>query len=434
MTEAARAATQRVRLWALVGVVLLGAACGKVTRHPRHGTAQAGETSGGDDTGTDAGAGGARARGSTVENNAGGESEASRTRAAAQANACIAYALAVCRRRAVCNNGAPDNCLNNVTLECPDLVFSDGAKRSVEDLTTCAKAYETVPCEDLKHDVVPGCVTPGTRAQGEACAFPSQCQSLDCKMTGDCGACAVEAALGESCAAADVECDAYTACGASQTCIPLSGSLAFEGEACMPDHDCFSDYYCDGVCRPLPKLGDSCADAAACADGAYCGAGDVCFALPSSGKACGVQIGDDGQPTAADCGPGLTCSLDADAKSGTCLPPPELGEPCFFTAGLPSNYACKYPLHCNDAVSPTVCAAIAAPGEPCHDFWECEQGLMCACPPDAPSCEHKSCREARFDGEPCDEPNVACHPAFRCKGGVCLARGTQGIFASACGE
>ncbi len=436
MTEAARAATLRVRWCALVSVALFGLACGgKVTRNPRHEGGQAGETNGGvDDTGPDA-EGGANGQGATRQDGEGGEGGTARALAAAQADACIAYALAVCRRQATCNNNAPnDNCVNNVTLECPDLVFSPGATRSVEDLLTCAKVYETVPCEDVRYNVLPACVTPGTRAPGEACAFPSQCGSLDCKMDGDCGSCATEAAAGQSCAAPDADCDSYTFCGASQTCVPLSGPVYPPDQACTPDYPCWTDTYCDGVCRPLPTIGESCAETAACVGGAYCGAGALCLPIPGNGEPCGVVTGDDGRPSAVYCGQGSACDFDASAKSGICRPPPGVGEPCLFTAGLASSRACTFDLHCNDAVDPPLCAAIAGPGEACNAFYDCERGLVCACPPDAPGCEHKSCREVRFDGERCDEPKVACHPAFRCKGGVCRARGPQGLFASACAE
>ncbi len=433
MTEAARAATQRVRICVLACVALLATACGKVTHNPRH-SAQAGETNGGvGDMGPDTG-GGANASDVNGEDGEGGEGGTARARAAAQADACIAYALAVCRRQAACSHSADENCVNTVTLECPDLVFSSGATRSVEDLVACAKVYETVSCDDVRYNVLPPCVTPGTRAPGEACAFPSQCKSLDCKMAGDCGSCATEAATGESCAAPDADCDSYTFCGASQTCVSLSGPVYPPNEACTLDYPCWSDTYCDGVCRPLPNIGESCAETAACVGGAYCGAGALCFPIPGSGDPCGVVSGDDGRPSAVYCGAGSACSFDASGASGTCLPLPEVGEPCFFTAGLPNARACAYDLHCNDSVDPPLCARVAARGEACHELYDCERGLVCACPPDEPSCEHKSCREVRFDAERCDEPNVACHPAFRCKGGICLARGMQSIFAGACGE
>ncbi len=137
-----------------------------------------------------------------------GEAGSSVTLEKGAASACIAYALAVCERQKACGVGfTSERCLANVAGECPDLVFSPGSTRSAAGMQACAKAYADLPCEDVQNDVLPPCVTPGTRAAGEPCAFPSQCRSLDCRQDGDCGVCATPVALGESCAAPDVDCE-----------------------------------------------------------------------------------------------------------------------------------------------------------------------------------------------------------------------------------
>jgi hypothetical protein len=351
------------------------------------------------------------------------------------AEACIAYALAVCTRRDECNMIAPGNCLS-ASESCPDLAFSPGATRTVEGLKACAEAFKTLPCDQVIANKSPPCVTPGTRAQGEACSFPSQCSSLNCKMSGSgCGQCAKEVALHESCAGPDVDCQSGSECtGSAQTCEPSYLAPVGPNEACVQGSACVKDYFClgvgqDGVCTALPKEGENCSPYGSCRSDNYCGPSRICRALPGMGQPCGVEYG---QSRAYDCQAALVCHYAATAESGTCLPPPGAGEPCVFAPDMPQVTTCGTGLRCDDSVAPPTCVGPAMPGAACNRYTDCGIGSLCACPPSTPDCQDRHCQIARFAGERCDEPNTICHPAFSCEAGVCKPIPLRGLFGQTC--
>jgi hypothetical protein len=408
-----------------MGLTLLAQACGKYDRNSLVGAAGHATTDASGGASSDSAAG-------ASAQVAGQQGEAGSATALEQgaATACIAYATAVCRRQAECS-GFNDRCLETAAGECPDLVFSPGATRTVEGLLACAKDYATWPCDDVKSNVLPPCVTPGTRAQGEPCDFPSQCKSRQCETHGGCGQCAKTVDIGESCAAPDVACAGTSSCGASGICLPMTGPLYFAGQPCTVDWPCESDYYCQGVCLPLPKIGESCEALGDCVYGAYCGPDGSCLAVPGVGEPCGFARA--GKPNAYYCEPGLGCNVDPSSMTGTCLALPQLGEPCLLTGDSAGNQACDPALHCDDAQSPGTCIAIGAAGTTCHSVWDCQGDLACACPTAEPDCKLRKCASPRVEGERCDEPNTACHAAFRCEAGICTQRGLRSIFADACG-
>ena len=68
--------------------------------------------------------------------------------------ACIAYVLAFCDRQATCGAGSSAGCLAS-TYQCPDLTDSPGSTRTVAGLQACAKAYDDLPCDQVKLGVLP---------------------------------------------------------------------------------------------------------------------------------------------------------------------------------------------------------------------------------------------------------------------------------------
>ncbi len=361
------------------------------------------------------------------------------------AEACIAYGLAVCSRQVQCSNGSLEvwpvpSCIA-VTYECPDLSFSPGATRTVAGLLACAEDYKTWPCDKVKADELPACVTPGERAQSERCVYNSECRGLSCESLGGCGQCARLAALDESCAAPDVDCVPGTYCSPEMTCeatgVGVTTPPPGPNEPCMVGNSCVKDYYCKGtvnqaVCAPLPEINDSCLEINACASGAYCAADYTCKAMPAMGEPCG-QGAFGGFPNA--CQDKLVCHHAPDGLSGTCLPYPKAGEPCvLMPPTMPEYGLCGPGLGCDMSQSPPQCLAPGKPGDGCGSGRACEGYARCQCPEGEPNCTERKCVGLRFAGERCDEPNYVCHPAFSCTAGVCQPIVLQGKFAETCGN
>ena len=429
-------------VWLLV-LALPGLACGTsgTSSQPSAGGATNGGTSAG---GTGAGAGSSNGAG-----NANGGSSAGGGASPlgdSPAEACVAYALAVCNRQAECGGDNGDRCLS-AALNCPDLTASPGSTRTVEGLKACAEAYKTLPCDQVEASILPPCVTPGERAQGEPCRFSSQCSTLSCKLDSEtgCGKCAREAGIGESCAADDVQCAVGSTCGPEQVCeAPTSPPDVVPpgpNEPCSPIAPCVEDYYCptgspSPVCTAAPTSGQACAPVTLCDSNSYCVENElgerVCAPRPGLGEPCAREL--DG-PIAEPyiCQKDLLCSYTSPMV-GTCLPLPQAGEPCNIPPSNPSYGRCEGGIHCNFAVNPPVCGGLGKAGEACESTSDCDQNLWCWCPESAPDCDSTVCLTFKFGGEPCGADTTStCYPAFDCTAGICQPAGLRGVFANACG-
>lgn len=434
-----------------LGVVLLAFGCGQAEKPPSSSTSGGQSPSGGSPgvAGANSGdsvSGVAGTSGNTASGGAAGTSASSNPIGVVLGNtpaeACIAYGWAVCSRRDFCRNGQiVSNCTSS-TLSCPDLAFSPGATRTTAVLQECAATYATLPCEQVRAEKLPTCVTPGTRMRGEECTFPSQCSSLSCSLTntsGLCGSCGVRAAKGESCAQADVECEVGT------TCNPENGlcespvfvdSLPGLNEACVPGTSCKLDYYCKadgvggGLCAAQPTANESCADAP-CRSGHYCSPDSLCKPYPLPGQPCGLdKLG------SLICDGRGFCEAAPDSMSGSCKPAPKVGEPCIPSASdNPTPNYCPTPgLHCDSTATPPVCKGPGKAGEVCFAQTECLGLSSCECDdPLVADCTVKHCTELRVANQPCTAPNTRCHPAFECMAGVCQPLTLRGDFTTACG-
>jgi hypothetical protein len=273
-------------------------------------------------------------------------------------SACIAYRAAMAKRIFECTGpagggtSAPDWGLN-----CPDDLFSPGSTRTPEAVAACAETWRTFSCDAVNRYGVPACATAGTRAEGEPCAFGTQCASYHCDVSREqpCGTCAPAGPkLGEACLFA---CHPGSICVAGR-CVagvppPLPPRVP-DGSPCGV-YDCLEDSYCDApesgamaaTCRPVPALGQSCYGTTPCPRGAYC-AGSTCAALPRIGELCYVRGG---------------------CAEGACL--------------------------CAEA-----------------------------------GCNNGRCTKLLLEGDRCPEAGAQCHPGMECKGGVCVAKASQGLAAA----
>ena len=353
--------------------------------------------------------------------------------------ACIAYVLAFCDRQATCGAGSSAGCLAS-TYQCPDLTDSSGSTRTVAGLQACAKAYDDLPCDQVKLGVLPACVTPGTRALGEQCAFSSQCSSLACSGEQACRSCVPFSHQGEPCSNNEV-CAGNLRCTLGECQLPEATTptppLAGVGMACSVASGvyCQSDLYCDAAtskCAAFPSLGMSCAVEQACSAPAYCETdGLTCKALPGEGAPCGVYASAE---IAGACASSLWCARSSKT-AGVCRKPPQVGEACVLDpeTGLPQYQGCdSTTARCDTTKSPPTCAAKAAKGEACKDTVECATD-MCICADGKQSCDTRICGHVQYGDQPCVAPGDVCHPGFSCTAGVCKPRDSQGIFAAACG-
>lgn len=352
--------------------------------------------------------------------------------------ACIAYALAVCSRREECLGRAGANCVG-ATLGCPDLTFSPGATRTVEGLKACAQTYATLPCDQANTDVLPPCVTPGTKARGEECRYSSQCAGLSCSGGSECGTCGVLAHAGESCAEADVECASGTSCdtvtGKCLASTPVVQTPPGANEACTPGTSCVQDYYCQadgsggGKCVPHAKATESCATLP-CIRGTYCATNQTCTVVPGVNQPCGLD-----RFGSLYCSTDSVCRAAADNMSGTCIAPPMMGEPCLLPNLEPTTggYCGGKGLHCDHSTTPPLCQPPGKPGAQCISLAECAGFASCECADPMVDCATKHCVELRVANQACTDPNTRCHPAFECTAGTCKPIALRGDFTAACG-
>ncbi len=350
--------------------------------------------------------------------------------------ACIAYVLAVCGRQAQCHGGSGSQCLS-VTLSCPDLTSSPGSTRTVEGLQACAKAYATMPCEQVDADELPACVTPGTAPLGNACAYNSQCQSLSCGGDEACGYCVPSAREGEPCSSSTGICVGNLLCeGGKCTRSPGTtpgGDLKDIGGACTTHTDCKPELHCynGSTCDKYPTLNESCSVARTCVNDSYCELdGLTCKAYPALGQPCGVDGFTGG---AAYCAGEARCSRTSKGV-GTCVELPAVGQACLIDpeTQMPEYQPCAMSARCDATQAPPRCVALASKGQACDTTRDCATGLNCLCPDGTSTCSAHVCGELRFRDQACGASGEICHPGFSCTAGKCQPRDSQGLFDKLC--
>jgi hypothetical protein len=321
--------------------------------------------------------------------------------------ACLNFVRTVCNKLFFECRGAPDAdepCPPSVDSSCPNRYFSPGATVDVASLVSCAGAWRSATCDDLRAGKRPDCVPRGTFDDQAACVFGAQCASGFCAASTEpdgspgCGTCMPVAHEGEACATGAVHCADGLECHG--TCTPSAPFGLPPLAACDGFNNCTSGYYClelpgdDGPrCHPPPALGDACPlDIPYCAGN--CDMNGVCMAAPILGNACAL-----GGNAAHTCETGLRCDLTTPGGP-TCTRLLHLGAPC-----RPLN------------------ADFSSGG--------CERGALCHC--DDAACESGTCVVRREAGAPCDGPYDVCIAGTSCEAGRCKPSGLQQRFASACG-
>lgn len=343
------------------------------------------------------------------------------------AEACIAYARAVCGRLVECQGLSPSACDYAVT-DCPDVYFSPGSTRTVAGLKACALDYGALSCAEVLTRKPLACTTPGTRQAGEACTYASQCASLSCSAQLDqCGMCVDVAGEGEACSPDGLDCDSGLTCVAGK-CAPDPGDAPAEpGQPCGQRTICQGGFCKAGICRPLGDDGASCASSRDCKPGLFCDAGLVCHPPAAMGEPCVEETA-----TPYRHCQGGACRVTAPPAPGTCGAYAQLGEDCLLhIADYVISVDCAPGSHCGAGAK---CEANRDLGSACEYDLECKTGLACICPANMPEldCTAHICGKPGFTGDPCAPDGNPCHPAFACEANKCVPQKSRGIFEQTC--
>lgn len=327
-------------------------------------------------------------------------------------SACARYIESMCQRDIECGilEGSLQSCVWTLIERCPDVLFSPGSARTPEGVIACADEYAAHPCDELRAERLPACVSPGTRGAGEACKYASQCESLTCsaEFTPACGQCVALVQPGESC-------NDERVCPLGETC---------ESGECVPNEL--------PAPPPVRQEDEPCSSAGTtvCADGLQC----LPIADGESSRTCRTPPAPD-QPCVTPRTGGGECRPDSYCDGdGICRLKPPLGQPCGSGGGdLPRSY-CADGLLCSSGT----CTAPATLGEPCDGPSErlyrsnCEAELVCACADEA--CTAGVCSRWARATERCDAPHTVCPPGSECVAGWCAGDSTLTKYAEVCEE
>jgi len=252
--------------------------------------------------------------------------------------------------------GSMAECLTRQALMCTSAFKAPGSGHSLATEQECADAFPGFSCADFfANDTPAACRPAGSRINGAACAFDAQCKSGFCtgEKRAQCGTCAPEPAIGDSCAASD--------CGRGQFCDATSKTCKAPGavgDPCDANDDCGYGLACDGTGA---AAGAGTCQAAASAIGAPCGGTlPVCDGV--QGLFCAGAVGAKKCVAATFVGAGAPCGvLSQDAYAGC------TGGACYTAKGLAG------------AGEMGTCAANAADGAACDAVTgpECEFPARC---------------------------------------------------------
>lgn len=266
--------------------------------------------------------------------------------------ACADQAAAQCEKEDECSNGRATRdssslsaCARPISTHCLRRANAEGLNEGVVHVTTCARNLRRLSCDDFASVNWPGCFAAGTKLNGEACLWGDQCESRFCDIPNfaqgnHCGRCVALPGDGDPCT---IGCE--------------FGNLP-AGLACVPDSTGVSR------CTPFGKEGDSC-------ETIRCETTFICvFDQPSGQRTCQVPSAGPGDPCDPVVGPYCDTRLGllaCDTRTGTCVPPPMLGEGegVFFipdgstcpvnpqTAPPNSGRFCEFPAICEHAPGAT---------------------------------------------------------------------------------
>jgi len=411
-----------VRVLGLLGLGLgLVAACGG--DGSSHGTGAAGSPASAGSSGSGGGGGsGTVAGGSTAGGQSGASQAGSSTQAgagsggtpnpaASKLEACLAYVKEFCAATYKCDGRTnTGSCERATDPQCPDVLFSEGSTRTPASLAACAATWATLSCDDYEKGKQPTCITPGSKALGESCAFPSQCSSLACSATsGSCGMCVASAVAGGPCTVTS-QCPGGQTCDGANCADGVVRSIVALGAPCDPTHYCDDPSYCNsaGTCAVYPTAGAPCNESGACATGSYCDANLQCVAPPGAGQPC-LNVANIG----------MVCGGNSTCMNNLCVALPTEGQPCFAAGGAVD---CANGFWCHDPDGTRICKALGSTPD-CDIDYDCGPGA---------TCRDKLCKALIPFHAPCDADHLCSATQATCTNGKCEPVDSLGLFATRC--
>lgn len=223
--------------------------------------------------------------------------------------------------------GSAQGCQVLVAASCRH--FEEAAKPI--DRAACLSALPEGRCDAVgsAQGLPELCVRPaGAAADGAACAWGFDCESLACRKDGACGTCSARGT-------ADASCQETVDCALSDVCNSGKCQKRLDaGAACVDamDRRCPLGMSCrDGKCSPSGVENEACSDLLRCngALGFIC-VESVCkkIAIAGEGDACGLDV-------PATCAGGLFC-----AATNRCVKASTLDETCGDGVGCQLPYFC----------------------------------------------------------------------------------------------
>lgn len=329
------------RGWLLGAIALMGVgACGGSdsadTATPAGAAAGSGGAAGGAGSGT-AGTGGTTAGAAGASAGAAGG-----TGAPSQAliDACKERHTVACARMGECAPGAlasfggTEACVDHFAKLCVESSNAPGGAIGPAELAACTPKLASLSCGDYLRFRFGGEFDPcgyprGSRADGEPCGIPSQCQGGACLSTSPtgCGTCGKLMKAGEPCSAS-APCEGGY-CGGGGVCVAFGKT----GDVCSGSKPCQVDLLCtSGVCGPKHQLGEDCLpgqnNLSACGQGNHCNTVTKkceAFTLVDVGAACGATEAGGW----AVCKGASACKLEG--MTGSCVPTVPKGADCAGT-------------------------------------------------------------------------------------------------------
>ncbi len=280
------------------------------------------------------------------------------TSAMATSDAASAY----CAKAAACAPayvtlayGTTAECEQRLSASLVPGLSANGSTETAAQVESCATAIASASCSDLLSRTLPAICTPtpGTLADGTACAEDSQCSGGRCHIAAGtvCGTCGEPSGAGTACSQDD-DCANGMKCGTANACVAY-GAM---GATCDATHPCNPVYGCvAGMCGAPGAVNAPCTTSDACdqLNGIFCdGTKCTSVAFAPAAAACGLVSG-----ALTVCqGPGSFCQGEmAPTYRGTCVAGAADGATCDATNGP----MCTAPATCVngrcEVPDPTMC-------------------------------------------------------------------------------
>jgi hypothetical protein len=252
--------------------------------------------------------------------------------------------------------GSEGACETQLKLNCINSLAAPNTGSTPETVEACANAYPSVSCDALLDDQPPtACLqATGTRASGQQCGSPGQCQTGFCAIVPGslCGTCAPVPQRGDSCAV-------LTTCGQLLFCDStnqICTGFAAQGSQCNKTQPCGAGLSCVGAttttfgtCQPAVETAGATCDPQT-KTGAGCDRNQLLTCNSVSKQCESVQLVGAGQSCGTVNDQAVICS-----GAGTCVA---------VDAGAP------------DGGTSEICVAAASDGGPC----DLVQGPFCLNP------------------------------------------------------